>query len=68
MSEAPDKIYAIDIGEQLLIRRTPSTTFGKEWSEYIRKDLLLEWAKEFEVTYLSGNTVIKFLIEKLQSL
>ena len=74
MSKTPDKIYIP--GEWLHV---PSNHFETEDSpgatEYIRKDALLEWAKEQIKDYLDSlpeeigwDNALKALISKLQSL
>ena len=73
---APNKIYAVERDNTLGVRKlyasyTPAKDDDGEYEEYIRKDALLEWAKE---TYLTENAsairkvCFKQLIEKLQSL
>ena len=44
--KAPNKIYAINIAETIYASNKPQEIFGEPYSEYIRKDALLEWAKE----------------------
>ena len=44
--EAPNKIYVRDICGSLIASRTPKVIFGEPYPEYIRKDALLDWAKE----------------------
>lgn len=68
---APDKIYATNIAGTLYASNKPQEIFGEQYSEYIRKDALIEWAESmkrickgsqyFEQAY---QTVIK----KLESL
>ena len=70
--KVPDKIYTqINAGEVLSSKWTTIPFRDFENTEYIRKDVLLEWAKE---TYLNKNTSVirkvcyKQLIDKLNSM
>lgn len=63
--KAPDKIYI----QQDMINNIPLEQ--KEFDddvEYIRKDALLEWAKELEQNRLMGYIMFDELINKLESL
>lgn len=42
----PDKIYAKVVADILYANREPKELFGEPYQEYIRKNALLEWAKE----------------------
>ena len=44
--ETPNKIYAKIIAGSLHVSRKPNEIFGEPYPEYIRKDALLEWARE----------------------
>ena len=70
--KAPDKIYIqTNAGEAFSSKWTTIPFRDFENTEYIRKDALLEWAKE---TYLSENAsairkvCFKQLVEKLISM
>ena len=70
--KAPDKIYIqTNAGETISSKWTTIPFRDFENTEYIRKDVLLEWAKE---TYLTENAsairkvCFKQLIEKLMSM
>lgn len=70
--KAPDKIYIqTNAGEAFSSKWTTVPFRDFENTEYIRKDALLEWAKE---TYLSENAsairkvCFKQLVEKLISM
>ena len=72
--EAPDKIYVREFTQglnQMWSRVLATETSAIAQHEYIRKDALLEWAKE---TYLNENASLirrvcyKQLIEKLNSM
>ena len=71
---APDKIYVKEFGEGISqmwssIKATETTANAQH--EYVRKDALLEWAKE---TYLNENAsairkvCYKQLVDKIESL
>ncbi len=71
---APDKIYVKEFGEGISqmwsVRKAQKTTANAQ-HEYIRKEALLEWAKE---AYLNENAsairkvCYKQLIDKLNSM
>ncbi len=74
--KAPDKIYlSVEKGEDwthaIWTQKTPEEQkFSEldEHEEYIRKDVLLEWAKELEQKRLMGYIMFDELINKLNLL
>lgn len=44
--KAPDKIYAMIVAGTLYADTKQHEVFNKPYAEFIRKDILLEWAKQ----------------------
>lgn len=65
--EAPNKIYATVQGSQLL---GCSTNPYRDCEEFIRKDFLLEWAKQkqYESTTIVADNFWQEVIDKLEAL
>ena len=71
--KAPNKIYAAIVNDGLFASVIPNKTKDEPFSEYIRKDALLEWAKEqlnenvgqYDEDY---DLAFNVLIEKLNKL
>ena len=65
--EAPNKIYAMIVAGTLYADTKQQVVFNKPYSEYIRKDALLEWAKAVKADPTIPMNIDK-VIEKIESL
>ena len=71
MSKAPDKIYAVNIAGTLYASNKPQEVFREPYSEYIRKETLMEWLKEKKEWYEGCEDyekAFRMMIDKLKSL
>ncbi len=67
---APDKIYAMIVAGTLYADTKQHEVFNKPYAEYVRKDALLEWAKQkqYESLTIVADNFWQEVIDKFNEL